>query len=114
VSGDLVKYEKHYSEDGFWKKLGKFALKIGRGLVEKALQLYYVIKDSNAPVWAKATAVGALGYLISPIDLIPDIIPFVGYSDDAGAIASALIALNTYITPEIKKKAQKKLMDWFG
>ena len=114
MSDDYTKYEKHYSEDGFWKKLGKYALKAGASLVEKALQLYYVMKDPNAPVLAKSTAAAALGYFIFPIDVVPDIVPIAGYSDDVGVVASALLAIAAYITPEIKEMAQRKMGEWFS
>jgi uncharacterized membrane protein YkvA (DUF1232 family) len=109
-----AKYQKHYSEESFWKKLGKHALRAGKTLVEKALQLFYVVQDPSAPKWAKGVALGALGYFISPIDAIPDFIPVVGYSDDLGVIVATLLTLNACITPEIKKKAQEKLANWFG
>ena len=111
---DPQKYQKHYSESSFWKKLGKYAAAAGKGIVEKALQLYYVIRDSDAPTSAKTIAIGALGYFILPFDLIPDFIPAVGYTDDLAAIATSLYSLAKYITPEIKEKAAKKLHEWFG
>jgi uncharacterized membrane protein YkvA (DUF1232 family) len=64
-----------YSEQRFQHKLKYLVRRTSRELVEKALCLYYVIKDGSAPAWAKATAIGALGYLINPLDLIPDLTP---------------------------------------
>jgi uncharacterized membrane protein YkvA (DUF1232 family) len=55
-----------------------------------------------------------LGYLIWPIDAIPDFIPVIGYMDDIAVVATALLTLVAHITPEIKKKAQEKLSEWFG
>jgi hypothetical protein len=46
---DPQKYQKHYSESSFWKKLRKNALKIGKSLVEQAMELFYVIQDPSAP-----------------------------------------------------------------
>jgi uncharacterized membrane protein YkvA (DUF1232 family) len=111
---DVEKYQRHYSEESFWAKLGKSAKRSGRAAVEQALRLFYVIKDSSAPKWAKGVAVGALGYLILPLDLIPDFIPAVGFTDDAAAIAAALVTLEMYVTPEIKDAAKRKLGEWFG
>ena len=63
-------------------------------------QLWKLVKDPNAAWGAKATAIGALVYVISPIDAIPDIIPILGLTDDAGVIALAVAsvgsALNKY------------------
>ena len=76
------KYGRHFSEGGFWAKTAKVALRAGAGLVEKALVLYYVMRDGATPLWAKAAITGVLGYFILPIDLIPDFIPGLGHLDD--------------------------------
>ena len=76
------KYGRHFSEGGFWAKTAKVALRAGAGLVEKALVLYYVMRDEATPLWAKAAITGVLGYFILPIDLIPDFIPVLGCVDD--------------------------------
>jgi uncharacterized membrane protein YkvA (DUF1232 family) len=110
----VEKYQRHYSEESFWAKLGKSAKRVGLAAVEQALRLFYVIKAPGAPKWAKGVAVGALGYLILPIDLIPDFIPVIGFTDDAAAIAAALVTLEVYVTQEIKDAAKRKLGEWFG
>ncbi len=107
-------YRKEYSEEGFWKKLGKYAIIIGRELVEMALKLYYALQDPEIPTWAKSVIIGALGYFILPLDAIPDFTPAVGYADDLGALAAALATVAMFITPEVKEKAKQKLDDWFG
>lgn len=67
---------------------------------DKVLLLVDLIKDPNAAWTAKATAIGALLYVISPIDAIPDFIPVFGLLDDAGVVALAIgslgVALNKY------------------
>jgi len=55
-----------------------------------------------------------LGYLILPVDLIPDILFPAGYADDVAALSAAIAAVRAYITPEIERKAKTKLRDWFG
>lgn len=57
---------------------------------------------------------GALGYLILPIDLIPDVVPVLGLTDDAAAITLAYDTVKASITPEIERKAKEKLAQWFG
>jgi uncharacterized membrane protein YkvA (DUF1232 family) len=54
-----------------------------------------------------------LGYLIYPLDAIPDLTPIVGYADDLGARPSALAARPMCITKEHKNKAKEKLKEWF-
>ena len=62
----------------------------------------------------KAGIFAALGYFISPIDLIPDFTPIIGYSDDASAIGIAIVMAQMYIDAEVKSKAREKIRSIFG
>lgn len=79
-----------------------------------ALTLFYCLKDKNTPKWAKGVIVGALGYLILPTDLIPDIIPGAGYTDDWGALVAALGTVAAYIKDEHKSKAHAQMQRLTG
>lgn len=111
---DFKKYEDKYSESGLWDKIRKNIAKIGVKVIYQALLLYYVAQSPNCPAKIKAGIIGALGYLISPIDLIPDIMPGIGYADDAAAIATAVALAQIYITDEIKAQAKAKIADLLG
>lgn len=111
---DLVKYEKNYSEDGLWKKIGNVAKKAGLKTVYMVLLLYYVLISDSTPKKYKAMIIGALGYFILPLDAIPDFVPAVGYTDDAAALAGAIFAVVKCISPEIEAQAKAKLKEWFG
>lgn len=106
-------FKKHFSGSRFWKKLSNKAKAIGRDLVFSALVLYYTLQKPTLPPWARAKIVGAIGYLLFPVDAIPDWWPG-GYVDDAGVIALAIGAVAIHITADIKDKARDKLRDWFG
>ncbi len=56
--------------------------KIGSDLKLEAYTLYLAAKDSRTPWYAKALVVSVVGYALSPIDLVPDFIPILGYLDD--------------------------------
>ncbi|MBO6179682.1 MAG: DUF1232 domain-containing protein [Selenomonadaceae bacterium] len=111
---EIEKYAEDYSEDGLWKKIKENVKSIGVTLIYKALQLFYVAQSPNCPMKVKAGIYAALGYLISPIDLIPDFTPIAGYADDATAIGFALLLAQMYITDEIKEKARNKIHDLLG
>ncbi|MCI7251597.1 MAG: YkvA family protein [Succinatimonas sp.] len=111
---EIGKYESNYSEDGLFSVITKYAKKIGGEVIYKALQLFYVLQKPNIPLKAKATIIGALGYLISPIDIIPDFIPVLGFSDDAAAVAVALAVVSAYIDEEVNAKAKAKFDSLFG
>ena len=63
---------------------------------------------------AKFVIIGALGYFIFPVDLIPDFIPVAGYTDDLTALMAALVMVAFYINEDTKKKARERLKVWFG
>lgn len=111
---DMDSYAKDYSEESLWDKVRDNFSSIGLTVVYKAFQLYYVAQSDTCPMKIKAGILGALGYLISPIDLIPDLIPMVGYTDDAAAIAFAITAAQMYITDDIKRQAKERMREVFG
>ncbi|MBI2276853.1 MAG: DUF1232 domain-containing protein [Dechloromonas sp.] len=107
-------FAKDFSEQGFWDKLVGFARAAGKEVIEKALQLYYTLQQPATPGWAKAVIIGALGYFISPLDAIADVVPVVGFADDLGVLAMAISAVAMYITEDVKAKTAAKLVEWFG
>ena len=107
-------FNEHFSEKSFWDKIINIAKKAGKEVIEKALIAYYVYKDEDTPMWAKGALVGALGYFISPIDVIPDFVPIAGYTDDVTVLASALVAVAAHIKQEHKDKAEEKIKTWFN
>ncbi|NHN32449.1 YkvA family protein [Paenibacillus agricola] len=109
-----TKYEKHYTEVGFWGKLKKAATEAGVKVVYAGLILYYAVQSPKTPLKAKIQIYGALGYLILPLDIIPDLIPVVGYMDDLGALMLAVGAVAMNIDSEVKQKAKDKLVEFFG
>ena len=111
---DFEKYEEKYSESGLWDKIRKNIAKIGVKVIYQALLLYFVAQSPHCPPKIKAGIIGALGYLISPFDLIPDIMPGIGFGDDAIAIATAVALAQIYITDEIKAQAKAKIADLLG
>ncbi len=107
-------FAHQYDEKEFWAKLQRYARRAGRELVEKAVLLYLVLRDPQTPAWAKTTVVGALGYFIAPIDAIPDLIPGVGFTDDLGVLAMALMAVASSINPDTRARAQRVVERWIG
>ena len=81
---------------------------MGSKVLYPALQLYYLLQAKDVPVKAKTLIVGALGYLILPVDMVPDFIPALGITDDLSALMVALRTLNKYLTPEINQKAKEQ------
>lgn len=108
------KYTEAYSETNLFEKIIKFAKAAGIKVIYAVLLCYFTLQKSTTPGWAKSVIIGALGYFISPMDLIPDFIPIVGFADDFTALAAVLICVAMYIDEEVKQKAKEKLHVWFG
>jgi uncharacterized membrane protein YkvA (DUF1232 family) len=107
-------YNTHYNDAGFWNKVKNHAKKAGKKVIVDALILYFALQDDDTPAWAKSVIIGALGYLITPIDLIPDFKPVIGYSDDAMILAMALAAVAVHVKDQHIRQAHDVLDLWFG
>ena len=110
---NIEKYQENYSESKLLTKITSVARWAGAKMVYAVLLLYYVLRSPNVSMADKSKIYGALGYFILPTDLILDIIPIVGYSDDMAAIMWAIHTVAKNITPEIKEQAKAKLSEWF-
>lgn len=107
------KYIKAYSESKFIEKVMKFAKNAGIKVIYVALLLFYTLQKASTPSWAKSAIIGALGYFILPTDIIPDILPIAGFSDDITALLAVIVAVALYVDEDTKSKAKAKLRIWF-
>lgn len=110
---DIERYQEHYSESGLFSKIAMVCKKAGLRAVYYVLLLYYVLTDENTSLEHKAVIIGALGYFILPVDMLPDFIPLFGFADDLAAMTACLKTVKANITPSVRKKASQKLCDWF-
>ncbi len=97
------------SERGLLDKI-KAALQFAsQECIRNALILFYTLRAPATPLWCKTAILGSLGYFLSMIDGIPDMTPFLGYTDDAAVLAASVASLAAHITPEIREKAAAKM-----
>lgn len=106
--------ERKFSVESFWNKVKSAAKKAGHSVIYASLLLFYVLQRKDVPKRAKATIIGALAYFITPIDVIPDFVAGLGYTDDLGALTAALVQVTMYIDEDVKEKARVKLVEWFS
>ena len=78
-----------------------------------ALILYYLIQSDKVSLKDKAIIIGSLGYLISPLDAVPDAIPIAGLSDDLGVLLYVLNKVWSSVDDDMKNQAREKLSKWF-
>ena len=110
---DLQKYKDKFSQQNFIEKIQRIAKRAGAKLVYIALILYYLMQSDKVSLKDKAFIIGALGYLISPIDVVPDAIPIAGLADDLAVLLYALGKVWSQVDENLKDKAKEKLSKWF-
>ena len=112
---EVQKYGTYYSDNRFWKKVERVAKKVGATVLLPVFTLYYMLQDDKVSLQHKAYIVGALGYFILPIDLIPDgILPVIGFTDDIAEMTLVLKLVKDSITPEIKARANARVSEIIG
>ena len=110
---DFLKYKDNYSNEGFTDKSSRIAKRSGAKLVYAALILYYTLQSDKVSVKDKAIIIGALGYLISPLDVVPDAIPIAGLGDDLAVLIYVVHKVWAEVSDDVKQKAHAKLAQWF-
>ncbi len=110
---DFMNYASKFTATDFVEKISKIAKRAGAKLVYAALILYYTLQSDKVSKTDKAIIIGALGYMISPIDVIPDAIPIAGLTDDLAVLVFVLRKVWGSVEPEVQEKAKKRLEKWF-
>jgi uncharacterized membrane protein YkvA (DUF1232 family) len=91
----------------FWIKFKKVVGKLP--FAEDLLAAYYCAFDRQTPRHVQVALLGAIAYFILPFDFIPDIMPVIGYTDDAAILATAIRLVSTHILPEHRDAARAAL-----
>ena len=109
----LDKYRRFFSERDSWAKLGRYARRIGLKAVYTALLMFYAYQRKETPFWAKNIILGVLGYLLAPLDFLPDLAPIIGFTDDIGILTVGLVTIASYVNDDVRAKARTKIGQWF-
>lgn len=92
---------------GFWRKLANTAGKIP--FAEDAVAAYYCAFDQQTPFRVRATLLGALAYFLLPADTVPDLLPMLGFADDASVLAAAISTVGAHIGERHRAAARRVL-----
>jgi uncharacterized membrane protein YkvA (DUF1232 family) len=91
----------------FWIKLKRIAAQLP--FAEDLLAAYYCAFDKQTPRHVQVALLGAIAYFILPFDFIPDVMPVLGFTDDAAVLATAIRMVATNIRPEHRDAARAAL-----
>lgn len=97
-----------------WQQVLGMVRSAGEKVALEAAKVWHVAQDAATPTHVKGVLYGALAYLALPVDAVPDIVPFVGFTDDLAALSAALYAANTWITDETLARARASVRAIFG
>ena len=103
---DFLQYKDRFTKNGFVEKISRIARRAGSKLVYAALLLYYTLESDKISLKDKAIIIGALGYLISPLDVIPDAIPIAGLGDDLAVLIYVLNKVWGNVNEDVKAKSR--------
>jgi len=104
----------HYSDSSLLEKIKKVFHKAGVKVIYQVLLLYNILKHEDTPIADKGIVIGALAYFILPVDMIPDFLIPIGYTDDLGVLIAALKQVSGNLNDNIRGKAKDELDDFFG
>lgn len=99
--------EEQQVREGFWPKIATFAANLP--FAEQALAAWYCAFDRETPSSVRYTLIGALAYFVLPIDIVPDILPLIGFADDASILSAAVVAVGTNINETHRAAAREAL-----
>jgi uncharacterized membrane protein YkvA (DUF1232 family) len=91
----------------FWIKFKKVVASLP--FAEDLLAAYYCAFDRQTPRHVQAALLGAIAYFILPFDFVPDMLPILGFTDDAAVLATALRMVASHITPDHRDAARAAL-----
>ena len=104
AEADAQSNEERVAE-GFWPKLKRLAAQLP--FAETLVAAYYAAFDADTPPRVRAVLVGALAYFVMPIDLFPDVILGLGFTDDLTVLVMAFNMVRQHMKPEHHEMARR-------
>jgi uncharacterized membrane protein YkvA (DUF1232 family) len=93
--------------ESFWKKLKRVAAQLP--FAEDLLAAYYCAFDRETPRHVQVALLGAIAYFVLPFDFMPDMLPVLGFTDDAAVLATAIRLVSGHITQDHRQAARAAL-----
>jgi uncharacterized membrane protein YkvA (DUF1232 family) len=91
----------------FWIKFKRVVAKLP--FAEDLLAAYYCAFDRQTPRHVQASLLGAIAYFVVPLDFVSDVLPILGFTDDAAVLATAIRMVASHILPEHREAARAAL-----
>ena len=101
---EVLRNEKTVKQ-GFWGKLKRNLAGIPKA--DEVVAAYYAAFDSKTPFRTKAMLLAALAYFVMPLDVVPDFILGLGFTDDMTVLLTAFGLIRSHVTEEHRLKARE-------
>jgi len=107
--GPAEKLAKHPERvrESFWIKIKAVAARLP--FAEELLAAYYCAFDRETPRHVQASLLGAIAYFVLPFDFVPDMLPVLGFTDDAAVLATVIRMVASHIRPDHREAARAAL-----
>jgi uncharacterized membrane protein YkvA (DUF1232 family) len=99
-------------ERRFWRKVRRVVARVP--FVEDLLAAYFCALDRDTPTYVRGVLLGAVAYFVLPVDMIPDVLAPLGFTDDASVIAAAIAAVGSHLQPRHRDRARRSLQQLAG
>ena len=96
--------EKAQVRRSFWPKFRRFAARLP--FAEDLVAAYFCAFDRATPRHVQVALIGALAYFVLPFDFVPDMMPLIGFTDDAAVLATAIKLVSAHIGPQHREAAR--------
>lgn len=100
-------FDENTVRQNFWPKLQQNLARIP--FATDVVAAWYCATDTNTPLKVKATLFGALAYFILPVDVIPDVILGLGFTDDLAVLMTALTLVKNHVTQRHRDQASETI-----
>lgn len=104
ITPDTVARNEKTVRRGFWQKLKRNLARIPKA--DEVVAAFYAAYDSNTPFRAKAMLMAALAYFVLPLDVVPDFILGLGFTDDMTVLLTAFGLIRTHVTEQHRERAR--------
>lgn len=108
------KLKKWFSDNQINEKITKVAKKAGATIIYPVLLLYNLFRSPQTSAKEKMLIVAPLAYFVMPADLIPDVMPALGFADDGLALSASIKTLATSITSDIQEQTKALCKNLIG
>ncbi len=105
LDGDAMAREKSRVRRTFWPKFRRLATRLP--FAEDLVAAYFCAFDRDTPRRVQVALIGALAYFVLPFDFVPDMMPLIGFTDDAAVLATAIKLVASHITPRHREAARR-------